>query len=68
MQLAYNLSAFPQRALRSDRLSSYHQWDGDLDEAMAFETNVGIASVASGETVEGASRFASGEGRHGSFG
>lgn len=68
VRLAHQLDAFPQRALRSDRLSSYRQWDGDLDEAMAYETEVGLASVASGETVEGAARFAAGEGRHGAFG
>lgn len=65
--LAKQLAAFPQRALRSDRLSSYHQWGADLDTAMAYETEVGLATVASGETVEGAARFAAGEGRHGTF-
>ena len=65
--LARQLGAFPQQALRSDRLSSYHQWGGDLDGAMAQETELGLASVASGETVQGAARFAAGEGRHGTF-
>ncbi|MEZ5264739.1 MAG: crotonase/enoyl-CoA hydratase family protein [Acidimicrobiales bacterium] len=65
--LAKQLATFPQRALRSDRLSSYHQWGAGLDAAMAYETEVGLATVASGETVEGAARFAAGEGRHGTF-
>ena len=65
--LARQLAAFPQQALRSDHLSSYRQWDGDLDAAMAQETRVGLASVATGETVQGAARFAAGEGRHGNF-
>ena len=65
--LARQLGAFPQQALRSDRLSSYHQWGVDLDGAMAQETELGLASVASGETVQGAARFAAGEGRHGKF-
>lgn len=65
--LARQLAAFPQQALRSDRLSSYRQWDGDLDAAMAQETRVGLASVATGETGQGAARFAAGEGRHGNF-
>ena len=66
--LAHQLAGFPQRALRSDRLSSYHQWDGDLDAAMAQEAVLGVATVESGETVQGAARFAAGEGRHGTFG
>ena len=65
--LARQLAAFPQQAQRSDRLSSYRQWVGGLDAAMAQETRVGLASVATGETVQGAARFAAGEGRHGSF-
>lgn len=68
VQLAQQLHAFPQRALRSDRLSSYQQWGTDLDHAMACETQHGLATVASGETVEGAARFAAGAGRHGTFG
>ena len=68
IELARQMAEFPQRALRSDRLSSYHQWDGDLDAAMAQETWVGRATVASGEAMAGAARFAAGQGRHGSFG
>jgi enoyl-CoA hydratase len=65
--LAEDLAAFPQRCLRSDRLASYDQWSLPVDEALAVEYRHGIATIASGETLEGAQRFASGEGRHGAF-
>jgi enoyl-CoA hydratase len=65
--LAHDLARFPQRCLRSDRLSSYEQWSLPLDEAIANEYAHGIEVINSGETREGAARFASGAGRHGSF-
>jgi enoyl-CoA hydratase len=65
--LAHELARFPQRCLRSDRLSSYEQWSLGLDEAIANEYRRGIEVINSGETREGAARFASGAGRHGSF-
>jgi len=63
--LAGELAALPQTCLRSDRRSSYEQWSLDLPDALAFETRVGLDTVRSGETLEGAARFARGEGRHG---
>ena len=63
--LAHELAALPQNCLRSDRLSSYEQWGSDLGTALARETELGWATIASGETLEGASRFAAGAGRHG---
>jgi enoyl-CoA hydratase len=65
--LAKQLARFPQRCLRSDRLSSYRQWDLSFPEALAEETRLGLEVVQSGETLEGARRFAAGAGRHGSF-
>lgn len=65
--LACQLAAFPQRCLRSDRESAYRQWGLDLDDALALETELGLAVIRSGETAEGATRFAGGEGRHGRF-
>lgn len=67
VDLATSLAAFPQRCLRSDRLSSYDQWSLDLDDALTAEYRHGIATIESGETLEGAMRFAGGEGRHGAF-
>ncbi len=65
--LARQLAAFPQRCLRSDRLSAYEQWDLSYPEAMANETARGTEVINSGETREGATRFAQGAGRHGAF-
>jgi enoyl-CoA hydratase len=65
--LARELAAFPQKCLRADRLSSYYQWDLALADALRKETQMGIDVIRSGETLEGAARFAGGAGRHGSF-
>lgn len=65
--LAMELARFPQACLRSDRRSVYEQWDLTMAEALAREFRLGIESVASGEAVTGAARFASGKGRHGDF-
>jgi enoyl-CoA hydratase len=67
IELAVQIAAFPQGCLRSDRQSSYEQWDLSLPDAIRRETELGSAVIASGETVEGASRFAAGAGRHGQF-
>ncbi|MDQ3738129.1 MAG: crotonase/enoyl-CoA hydratase family protein [Actinomycetota bacterium] len=63
--LAEQLAALPQRCLRNDRLSALEQWDLGEDVAMRNEVFRGRDTIASGETLAGASRFASGEGRHG---
>ena len=63
--LAVEIAALPQRCLRSDRRSSYDQWGLSYDEALANETELGLATILSGETQAGAARFAAGEGRHG---
>jgi enoyl-CoA hydratase len=65
--LGRQLAAFPQRCLRSDRLSSYRQWDLPLEQALRVETQLGLEVIRSGETAEGARRFAAGAGRHGVF-
>jgi enoyl-CoA hydratase len=67
IELAQQLCAFPQHCMRSDRLSSYEQWSLPFEDAMLNELGRGQSVLASGETVSGATRFASGEGRHGSF-
>jgi enoyl-CoA hydratase len=67
VSLARELAAFPQRCLRSDRLSSYRQWALPLEEALREETRLGLEVIRSGETSEGAARFAGGAGRHGKF-
>lgn len=67
VELAHQLAAFPQVCLRGDRRSSYEQWSLDLPDALANETEIGLAAIESGETLEGAQRFAGGAGRHGQF-
>jgi enoyl-CoA hydratase len=65
MDLAADLVALPQRCLRNDRLSAIEQWDLDEPAATRNEIWRGRDTVASGETADGAARFAGGEGRHG---
>jgi enoyl-CoA hydratase len=65
--LANEIARFPQTCLRADRLSALRQWDLAEQEAIANEMRGGLAVIASGETLAGASRFASGAGRHGAF-
>jgi len=62
--LAAEIAAFPQSCMRADRRSAYAQWDLPLPEALAREFHGGIQVLAEG--VEGAKRFAKGEGRGGS--
>jgi enoyl-CoA hydratase len=67
IELAESLCRFPQRCMRSDRLSAYAQWNLSLPDALAEETRLGLEVIHSGETREGATRFAQGAGRHGDF-
>jgi len=64
-ELALSLARLPQRCLRGDRRSAYEQWSLDLPAALANESRIGMDVIASGETREGATRFAQGAGRHG---
>ncbi len=65
VSLARDLAALPQVCLRNDRRSLLAQWSLDEAEAMATETRLGLETIASGETQQGAARFASGAGRGG---
>jgi enoyl-CoA hydratase len=67
VELAHELARFPQRCLRADRLSAYEQWAMPFEQAMRNEFRRGADVIRSGETLAGATRFASGAGRHGSF-
>jgi enoyl-CoA hydratase len=66
VDLARSLLAFPQTCLREDRLSVHEQHGRGLDAALANEWEHGVRSLAGG-ALEGAARFAAGEGRHGRF-
>ncbi len=63
--LADELAALPQVCMRNDRRSALEQWDLDEAAATRNEAARGRATIASGETIAGAARFASGAGRHG---
>jgi len=65
LDLAREIAAKPQAALRSDRLSSYEQWSLDLDAALAGEYRHGMATLQTGEMVGGLERYESGDWRAG---
>lgn len=63
--LARQLAAFPQATMRADRESAHAQWDLPLGEALQQEWLRGRARIP--DALDGAVRFARGEGRHGTF-
>jgi len=65
--LAHQIAALPQRCLRSDRASVRAQHGLPLVDALAQEFALGLQTLNSGESVDGAQRFAAGAGRHGKF-
>jgi enoyl-CoA hydratase len=65
LELGGDLAALPQTCMRHDRLSAIEQWDLTEPQATVNEIRHGLITIESGETVEGATRFARGEGRHG---
>lgn len=66
-ELGRTIAAFPWACVLSDRRSVYEGLDQSFEAAMARETELGIATIASGETLAGATGFAGGRGRHGAF-
>lgn len=68
LELAAQLSEFPQQCLRGDLQSTREQWGLPEDTAMANELTHGLRTIQSGEAFGGAVRFAAGQGRHGDFG
>lgn len=67
LELAEQMSAFPQGCMRGDRESSLDQWSMSLGEALSNEARIGFRAIESEETRIGAARFASGKGRGGDF-
>jgi enoyl-CoA hydratase len=65
LALARQLAKFPQRTMLADRMNAYQQWDLPLPEALHLEWERSKHRIADG--LEGATRFAGGEGRHGKF-
>ncbi len=64
-ELARGIAAFPQTCLLGDRQSAYDSMGASLDAAMRREFALGLRTLASGEGLEGARRFAAGAGRGG---
>ena len=65
--LAREIAQFPQLCMRNDRLSAIESFGEPISKAMEREFVLGLATIASGETADGAGRFTGGEGRHGTF-
>jgi len=65
VELARQLTKFPQATMLSDRLNAYQQWDLPLPQALHLEWERSKHRIADG--LQGAVRFAGGEGRHGKF-
>jgi enoyl-CoA hydratase len=64
-ELAREIAARPQAALRSDRRSSYEQWSLALGEALANEYRHGMATLETGELFGGLENYERGDWRHG---
>src|SRR4051812_29180122 len=63
IELAHEIAARPQAALRSDRRSSYEQWPLSLEAALGNEYEHGMATLQTGEMLTGLERYASGDWR-----
>lgn len=63
--LAEQLCRFPQATMLADRMNAHEQWDKPLPEALRAEWERSKARIVDG--LEGAARFAAGEGRGGKF-
>ena len=63
LEMAEGLAAFPQKTMLSDRRAAIEGLGLPLDDALTLEAEIGADSTATG--IEGAARFASGEGRGG---
>jgi enoyl-CoA hydratase len=63
LEIAAGLARFPQQTMLTDRRSVIEGSGLPLAEALQVEADLGLESVATG--IEGATRFAAGEGRGG---
>lgn len=69
LELAEQISSFPQQCLRADRSSAFYScYDApDFTQAMQYEVDHGL-TVIQAESIDGAKRFSAGVGRGGKFG
>jgi enoyl-CoA hydratase len=65
LALARQVADFPPACVRNDLRSAREQWGLDEPAALLVEYEAGMATIRSGETEEGATRFGGGAGRHG---
>jgi enoyl-CoA hydratase len=65
IQIAQHIAEFPQATMLADRESAYAQWDLPLAEALQQEWQRGKTRIP--DALEGAARFAAGQGRHGAL-
>ena len=65
-KFAMEISRFPQKCMRQDRLSLKQQEGMNLKEAMVNEFGKGLQFLED-DVFPGAKHFAEGEGRHGTF-
>src|SRR3954451_13742266 len=63
LDMAEGLASFPQETMLADRRSALEGFGLPLEDGLAREAEIG--SAVSGVGVEGAARFAAGEGRGG---
>lgn len=66
-ELAAQIAKFPQMCMRSDRMSAYEQWEKSFDDALMNEFQRGMEPLKKGETLQGATMFTKGVGKHGEF-
>ena len=63
LEMAEGLASFPQKTMLSDRQAALEGFGLPMDDALKLEAELGAESTMTG--VEGAARFAEGEGRGG---
>jgi enoyl-CoA hydratase len=64
-EIARGIAAFPQVCMRNDRIGAYDSMGTTIEAALDREFELGVETLASGEGIDGARRFAAGAGRGG---
>jgi enoyl-CoA hydratase len=68
LEIAHQLTEFPQAAMLNDRRSVYQTLGKPLEEALKIEAAIGRETWESGEGAAGAKAFSEGKGRGGKLG
>lgn len=64
IELAQKIASFPQNCLRSDRMCAYRGINMSMADAMEMEFAKGTDVIRSGETLDGARKFAASKGKN----